>query len=57
MNWYRRKLQDNERVIRIELEDNKAAFLLFTRINNQWICLMEDETMTDLKNVIGTKNA
>lgn len=54
MNWYHRKLESNERVIRIELQDNKFATLLFTYITDQkrWVCVMEDETMSDLKNML-----
>lgn len=51
MAQYHRALQPNERIIRISLGNDKYAFLLFTYVNeqNKWVCVMEDETMTDLK--------
>ena len=59
MAQYHRELQPNERVIRISLGNDKYAFLLFTYVNeqNKWVCVMEDETMRDLKAQLCTQSA
>ena len=59
MAQYHRELQPNERIIRISLGNDKYAFLLFTYVNeqNKWVCVMEDETMTDLKAQLCTQSA
>ena len=59
MPQYHRELQPNERTIRISLGDDKYAWLLFTYNDEQkkWVCVMEDETMTDLKAQLCTESA
>ena len=59
MPQYHRELQPNERVIQISLGNDKYAFLLFTYVNeqNKWVCVMEDETMADLKAKLCTQSA
>lgn len=50
---YHRELRANESVIPVALKDGKSANLLFTYNTKYrvWECYMEDETMSDLKDM------
>lgn len=48
---YHRDLKDNERIIRIALNNGHHANMLFTQIagGDTWVCVTTTETLEDLK--------